>query len=244
MNPPMIAWPLHPQEQLNGLMKTLHATQPHFIRCIIPNEFKQSGRFFLQHPPSQIFVSLFILSLSHSLSLSLSLSHTISSSPVAARSHHFFQAQSIVCCCFYDSLAVWWWTMEYTLWWNSSSKRRSQQKLVRSNSYAYSARKTPPERLLLDLRNIHRNSVYPLLIHFRRHGLIVFFSFFPLPTFPYLILTRLFLEYVMNEKHEKKRHWNEQNKNVGATEQFDDDSAQHGTSFHPLYHPQWNQIRR
>jgi len=31
------------REQLNGLMKTLHATQPHFIRCIIPNEFKQSG---------------------------------------------------------------------------------------------------------------------------------------------------------------------------------------------------------
>ena len=32
------------QEQLNGLMKTLHSTQPHFIRCIIPNEFKQPGK--------------------------------------------------------------------------------------------------------------------------------------------------------------------------------------------------------
>ncbi|XP_059351922.1 myosin heavy chain, muscle-like isoform X9 [Daphnia carinata] len=31
------------REQLNGLMKTLHSTQPHFIRCIIPNEFKQPG---------------------------------------------------------------------------------------------------------------------------------------------------------------------------------------------------------
>ena len=31
------------QEQLNGLMKTLNSTQPHFIRCIIPNEFKQTG---------------------------------------------------------------------------------------------------------------------------------------------------------------------------------------------------------
>ncbi|XP_037083824.1 myosin heavy chain, muscle-like isoform X9 [Pollicipes pollicipes] len=31
------------KEQLNGLMKTLNSTQPHFIRCIIPNEFKQTG---------------------------------------------------------------------------------------------------------------------------------------------------------------------------------------------------------
>ncbi|KAF0296961.1 Myosin heavy chain, muscle [Amphibalanus amphitrite] len=31
------------REQLNGLMKTLNSTQPHFIRCIIPNEFKQTG---------------------------------------------------------------------------------------------------------------------------------------------------------------------------------------------------------
>lgn len=35
--------PENPQEQLNGLMKTLNSTQPHFIRCIIPNEFKQPG---------------------------------------------------------------------------------------------------------------------------------------------------------------------------------------------------------
>lgn len=40
------------QEQLNGLMKTLHSTQPHFIRCIIPNETKSPGTskyFFVNH---------------------------------------------------------------------------------------------------------------------------------------------------------------------------------------------------
>uniref|UniRef100_A0A8C3SXI7 Myosin-16 n=1 Tax=Chelydra serpentina TaxID=8475 RepID=A0A8C3SXI7_CHESE len=31
------------REQLNKLMTTLHSTSPHFVRCIIPNEFKQSG---------------------------------------------------------------------------------------------------------------------------------------------------------------------------------------------------------
>ena len=34
---------LYPQEQLNKLMATLHSTSPHFVRCIVPNEFKQSG---------------------------------------------------------------------------------------------------------------------------------------------------------------------------------------------------------
>ncbi|OQR72717.1 myosin heavy chain [Tropilaelaps mercedesae] len=29
------------REQLNKLMHTLHSTHPHFVRCIIPNEFKQ-----------------------------------------------------------------------------------------------------------------------------------------------------------------------------------------------------------
>ncbi|KAL6426852.1 hypothetical protein ACFW04_009267 [Cataglyphis niger] len=31
------------REQLNNLMTTLRATQPHFVRCIIPNEMKQPG---------------------------------------------------------------------------------------------------------------------------------------------------------------------------------------------------------
>ncbi|XP_042561458.1 myosin-16-like [Clupea harengus] len=31
------------REQLNKLMSTLKSTAPHFVRCIVPNEFKQSG---------------------------------------------------------------------------------------------------------------------------------------------------------------------------------------------------------
>ncbi|XP_055948538.1 myosin heavy chain, muscle-like isoform X7 [Argiope bruennichi] len=31
------------REQLNRLMASLHSTQPHFVRCIIPNELKQAG---------------------------------------------------------------------------------------------------------------------------------------------------------------------------------------------------------
>ncbi len=31
------------KEQLNKLMKTLDATYPHFVRCIIPNEIKTGG---------------------------------------------------------------------------------------------------------------------------------------------------------------------------------------------------------
>jgi len=33
----------HYRGQLNALMTTLHATAPHFIRCIVPNEHKQAG---------------------------------------------------------------------------------------------------------------------------------------------------------------------------------------------------------
>ena len=32
-----------PQESLNKLMKNLYSTHPHFVRCIIPNEKKESG---------------------------------------------------------------------------------------------------------------------------------------------------------------------------------------------------------
>lgn len=31
------------KEQLNNLMRTLESTSPHFVRCIIPNELKQTG---------------------------------------------------------------------------------------------------------------------------------------------------------------------------------------------------------
>ncbi|KAF8560908.1 hypothetical protein P879_09778, partial [Paragonimus westermani] len=33
----------HCEESLNKLMKNLNSTSPHFIRCIVPNEFKQPG---------------------------------------------------------------------------------------------------------------------------------------------------------------------------------------------------------
>ena len=33
------------REQVGNLMETLNKTSPHFIRCIIPNEDKQAGKF-------------------------------------------------------------------------------------------------------------------------------------------------------------------------------------------------------
>ena len=33
------------QESLNKLMKSLYSTHPHFVRCIIPNEFKTPGTY-------------------------------------------------------------------------------------------------------------------------------------------------------------------------------------------------------
>ncbi|KAJ8778312.1 hypothetical protein J1605_013716 [Eschrichtius robustus] len=44
---------LYPQEQLNKLMATLQSTSPHFVRCIVPSEFKQSGvvdAHLIMHP--------------------------------------------------------------------------------------------------------------------------------------------------------------------------------------------------
>lgn len=38
------------QEQLNNLMTTLKSTQPHFVRCIIPNELKQPGKLLFYSP--------------------------------------------------------------------------------------------------------------------------------------------------------------------------------------------------
>lgn len=37
-------YPSLPQEQLNKLMDTLRSTQPHFVRCIIPNHEKKAGK--------------------------------------------------------------------------------------------------------------------------------------------------------------------------------------------------------
>uniref|UniRef100_A0A3B4Y833 Myosin-16-like n=1 Tax=Seriola lalandi dorsalis TaxID=1841481 RepID=A0A3B4Y833_SERLL len=38
------------REQLNKLMSTLRSTAPHFVRCIVPNEFKKSGHTIILHP--------------------------------------------------------------------------------------------------------------------------------------------------------------------------------------------------
>ena len=48
VNPPKSSWTSSSvgyffQEQLNKLMTNLKNTKPHFVRCLIPNEMKQSG---------------------------------------------------------------------------------------------------------------------------------------------------------------------------------------------------------
>lgn len=86
---PYFKWNIHhhnhnhtiqiPQEQLNKLMTTLRSTQPHFIRCIIPNEIKTGGTILFLfllclYLLYSIFIFLYFLYSSLSLSLSLSSS--------------------------------------------------------------------------------------------------------------------------------------------------------------------------
>lgn len=42
------------QEQLNNLMTVLRKTQPHFVRCIIPNERKEAGKVPPTTPPKHL----------------------------------------------------------------------------------------------------------------------------------------------------------------------------------------------
>lgn len=43
------------QEQLKKLMSTLWSTPPHFVRCIVPIEFKKSGQWL------KVFVSFALM---------------------------------------------------------------------------------------------------------------------------------------------------------------------------------------
>ena len=51
------------QEQLTKLVDTLHMTQPHFVRCIIPNHEKKVSFIASLHGPS--LIPLLPLPLSH-----------------------------------------------------------------------------------------------------------------------------------------------------------------------------------
>ncbi|KAI8592444.1 myosin head, motor domain-containing protein [Geranomyces variabilis] len=42
------------KEQLNSLMTTLYSTEPHFVRCIIPNEEKKSGKLNINQVLEQL----------------------------------------------------------------------------------------------------------------------------------------------------------------------------------------------
>lgn len=56
------------QENLNKLMTNLRSTQPHFVRCIIPNETKTPGMHGLrQHPGSSFWQGLLPCSCTHVL---------------------------------------------------------------------------------------------------------------------------------------------------------------------------------
>ena len=35
-----------PKEQVENLMSTLRKTSPHFVRCIVPNENKEAGKYY------------------------------------------------------------------------------------------------------------------------------------------------------------------------------------------------------
>ena len=37
---------LFPKEQVENLMSTLRKTSPHFVRCIVPNENKEAGKYY------------------------------------------------------------------------------------------------------------------------------------------------------------------------------------------------------
>lgn len=52
---------IYVQEQLNNLMTTLRSTQPHFVRCIIPNELKQAGELSLLLQKYSVILYLYLL---------------------------------------------------------------------------------------------------------------------------------------------------------------------------------------
>lgn len=55
------------QENLNKLMTNLRSTQPHFVRCIIPNETKTPGMHGLRQHPDSFWQRLLPCSCTHVL---------------------------------------------------------------------------------------------------------------------------------------------------------------------------------